>query len=96
MASGPVNPGMREVTPGGDMRSLVLRAWLEPGITAQLRVRIVEIAPGHGERPMVVTTSIDEACRVVRNWLETLQAQGTDGDGDGTVTAGELNKSDFL
>lgn len=88
MASGPMNSAAPEATPGiGDMRSLVLRAWLEPGITSQLRARIVEIAPGRSERPMLVTTSVDEVCRVVRNWLETLQDRGTDGDGDGTVTA---------
>jgi len=28
---------------------------------------------------MVITTSVDEACRVIRNWLETLQAQGSNG-----------------
>jgi hypothetical protein len=59
------------------MKSLVLRAWLEPGVPPHLRVRVVEIAPGRGERPIAVTTSVDEACRAVRNWLDTLQAQGT-------------------
>jgi hypothetical protein len=63
----------------------VLRAWLEPGVP-NLRARIVEIAPGRGERPVVVTTSVDEACRAVRNWLETLQVQGTNNNGDGTAT----------
>ncbi len=88
MADGPVSPA----TPGaagpgsGDMRSLVLRAWLEPGVTPHLRTRVVEIAPGRGERPIVVTTSVDEACRAVRSWLETLQAQGTNENGDGAVT----------
>jgi hypothetical protein len=59
------------------MKSLVLRAWLEPGVPPHLRARVVEIAPGRGERPIAVTTSVDEACRAVRNWLETLQAPGT-------------------
>jgi len=86
MASGAVSsdaPGA--AAGGGDVRSLVLRAWLEPGVP-HLRARIVEIAPGRGERPVVVTTSVDEACRAVRNWLETLQVQGTNNNGDGTVT----------
>jgi hypothetical protein len=68
------------------MRSLVLRAWLEPGVAPHLRARVVEIAPGVGERSIAVTTSVDEVCRAVRSWLETLQAQGTHQDGDGTVT----------
>lgn len=63
----------------------MLRAWLEPGVP-HLRARLVEIAPSRVERPVVVTTSIDEACRAVRNWLETLEAAGAGEDGDGTVT----------
>jgi hypothetical protein len=35
---------------------------------------------------MVVTTSVDQACRAVRNWLEALQARGSNENGDGTVT----------
>jgi hypothetical protein len=70
----------------GDVRSLVLRAWLEPGASPHLRARVVEITPGRGERPVVVTTSVDEACRAVRNWLETLLAQEPNDNGDGTVT----------
>jgi hypothetical protein len=31
-------------------------------------------------------TSIDETCRAVRNWLESLQARGSSGNGDGAVT----------
>ena len=54
-----------------------------PEIPPHLRVRVVEIGPGRGERPMVVTTSVDEACRAVRNWLEVLQARGS----NETVTA---------
>jgi hypothetical protein len=85
MASGSVSPhGPGAPAGGGEVRSLVLRAWLEPGVP-HLRARIVEIAPGCGERPVVVTTSVDEACRAVRNWLETLQIPGTN-NGDGTVT----------
>jgi hypothetical protein len=65
------------------MRSLVLRAWLEPGSPPHIRARLVEIALGRSERPVLVTTSIDEVCRAVRSWLEALQAL----DADETVTA---------
>ena len=76
MADGAMRPAAPGPAPGsGDMRSLVLRAWLEPGLPPHLRVRVVEITPGRGERPVIVTTSVDEACRAVRNWLETLQAR---------------------
>lgn len=64
----------------------MLRAWVEPGGPPHLRVRIVEIGSGRGERPMVITTSVDEACRVVRTWLEMRQARGASDNGDGTVT----------
>jgi hypothetical protein len=77
MAGGSVSPAAPRPAPGsGDMRSLVLRAWLEPGAPPHLRARVVEISPGRGECPIAVTTSVDEACRAVRNWLETLQEQG--------------------
>jgi hypothetical protein len=67
----------------GEMRSLVIRAWLEAGSPPHIRARIVEIALSRGERPVLVTTSIDEVCRAVRSWLEALQAL----DADATVTA---------
>jgi hypothetical protein len=87
MADGPMNPAVPgAISWSGDVRSLVLRAWLEPGVPPHLRARVVEIGPGRGERPMVVTTSVDEACRAVRNWLEALQARGSNENGDGTVT----------
>jgi hypothetical protein len=86
MAAGPLNSAGAGIGPWNeDMRSLVLRAWLEPGVP-HLRVRVVEIPPGRSERPVAVTTSIDETCRAVRNWLETLQARGNSGNGDGAVT----------
>jgi hypothetical protein len=87
MADDSVSPAAPRAAPGsGEMRSLVLRAWLEPSAPPHLRARVVEIAPGRGERPIAATTSVDEACRAVRNWLETLQAQGTNENGDGAVT----------
>jgi hypothetical protein len=87
MPDGPVSPtGPRAAPRSGDVRSLVLRAWIEPGGPPGLRARVVEVGPGRGERPMMVTASVDEACRAVRNWLETLQAGGIRENGDGTVT----------
>jgi hypothetical protein len=81
-----VSPAAAEAAAGsGDVRSLVLRAWLEPEVP-RLRTRIVEVALGRREHSVIVTTSVDEACRAIRNWLETLQAQGPNNSGDGTVT----------
>jgi len=86
MAGSPVS----RVTPdSGDMRSLVLRAWLQPGVLSQLRVRVVEITPGRGEQPIIVTTSVEDACRAVRNWLAALQLPDTNGNGDGGATRKE-------
>ncbi len=76
----------------GNIRSLVLRAWLEPGIPPQLRVRLVEITQGRAERPVLVTASVDDACRAVRNWLEALREEAGDA-GDGTVTLGGLDSA---
>jgi hypothetical protein len=82
MAGSPVSL----VTPdSGDMRSLVLRAWLQPGVLPHLRVRVVEITPGRSEQPIIVTTSVDDACRAVRNWLAAFQLPDTNGNGDGGV-----------
>jgi hypothetical protein len=86
MVGTPVNPAPGTAPGSGDMRSLVIRAWLEAGVPPHLRARVVDITPGRGERPLAVTTSVDEVCRAVRNWLETLQARGANDNGDGTVT----------
>jgi hypothetical protein len=87
MVGSPVSPAAPGTAPGsGDMRSLVLRAWLEPGVPPQLRARVVDITPRRGEHPIAIATSVDEVCRAVRNWLEALQARGTSDNGDGTVT----------
>jgi hypothetical protein len=80
----PAMPG--DAQQSGRVRSLVLRAWLEPGIPPHLRARIVEVAPRLDEQPVLVTTSVDEACRAVRDWLETLLAPDVNGNGDGAVT----------
>jgi hypothetical protein len=75
------------------MRSLVLRAWLEPGPPPYLRARIVEIALGRGDRSVLVTTSIDEACAAIRNWLEALRFAPADENGDDAETHGDENLS---
>jgi hypothetical protein len=86
---GPLSPATPVAGPeSGDMRSLVLRAWLEAGVRPRLRVRVVEIAPGRGERSVVATSSVDEACGAVRSWLEALQTRGANENGDGAVTRG--------
>jgi hypothetical protein len=87
MASRPMSPANGGAHPASaNVSSLILRAWIEPGLPPQLKARLVEIAPDRGERPVMVTTSVDEACRAVRNWLEALQAGGAGENGDGTVT----------
>jgi hypothetical protein len=93
MTNGPMNPDVPGATSwSGNVRSLVLRAWLEPGVPPpHLRVRVVEISPSRGERSMAVTTSVDEVCQAVRNWLEALQARGSNENGDGTVTQRRCN-----
>lgn len=63
----------------GNVRSLVLRAWLEPHASPSLRIRVVEVDPGLSERPVVVTVSVDDACRAVRRWLQALQAHDAGG-----------------
>jgi hypothetical protein len=86
MASDPTSPAITGASSdSGEVRSLVLRAWRESGVP-HLRVRVVEIATGRAERTVVVTPSVDEACRAVRHWLEMLEAADAGEDGDGTVT----------
>jgi hypothetical protein len=63
----------------GSMRSLVLRGWLEPDANPALRIRIVEVDRNSTERPLTVTSSVDDACKAVRDWLEVLRAHGTGG-----------------
>lgn len=70
------------------MRSLVIRAWCEPGAPPVLRARVVEIAAGRSERPIIVTTSVDEVCRAIRNWLRKPGLPGSGENGDGPVTRG--------
>jgi hypothetical protein len=81
MTEGFASDGTSGVCPhGSPVASLVLRAWVEPGGAPQLRTRVVEVAPGRPDRPMVVTTSVDEACLVVRTWLARQQQRASSGD----------------
>jgi hypothetical protein len=52
---------------------LVIRAWVEPGAKPRLRVRLVTVIPGQAERQVLSTTSAEEACEAVRNWLTGLE-----------------------
>jgi hypothetical protein len=63
----------------GRIRSLVLRGWLESDANPSLRIRIVAIDRDSSERPVIVTASVDDACKAVRRWLEALRAHDTSG-----------------
>jgi hypothetical protein len=54
---------------------LVLRAWLEPGGNPGLRVRVVSVNPGHASRQVLSTSSVEDACEAVRNWLTRLERE---------------------
>jgi hypothetical protein len=56
---------------GGGIGVLVLRAWVEP--PHALRVRITR-AVGWSEPNRVASASVEDACAVVRAWLEELLA----------------------
>jgi hypothetical protein len=55
--------------------TLVIRAWLEPGAKPRLRVRLVTVIPGQAERQVLSTTSVEDACEAVRNWLTGLERE---------------------
>jgi hypothetical protein len=84
-----LSPGERNgtVTPDGDgvavsttpAEILVLRAWAEPAHDSGLRVRMVRVRPGQPDRPVLTTTSVDDTCTAVRNWLIQLQQPGESG-----------------
>ncbi len=52
---------------------LIMRAWVTDQSADVLRVRIVQVIEGV-EQPVNATTSIDEACGIVRGWLEQMLA----------------------
>ena len=67
--------------PSGRAAAAILRAWIEPGATNELRVRVTEVGDldeGTG-RTHVAVTSVDEACAIVARWLAAFVA-GSGGD----------------
>jgi len=63
----------------------IVRAWIEPGETEGLRVRVTEIVDlDRGtSRAHPAATSIDEACEIIGRWLAELVAgPATGGTGD--------------
>ena len=80
-------------TQGERHQVMILRAWVEPGTSQGLRVRITRVSEDQPDQPEVTAmAAIDDVCDLVRGWLETL-LQGTAGDaaedgnpGDGGVT----------
>lgn len=55
--------------------TVVIRAWLEPGAKPGLRVRLVTVIPGQDERQVLSTTSAEDVCEAVRNWLTGLERE---------------------
>ncbi len=84
MSPAPGDPGQLS----SEIRSLVVRAWIEHAGTPRIRVRIAELIPGREPAPVLVTVSLDEACQAVRGWLEALPRPAAGGPGDGRVTHG--------
>jgi hypothetical protein len=66
-------PGHGYGVDGQALEILVLRAWLEPTGKPSLRVRVVQVRPGQAERPVLTTTSVEDACEAVRDWLTSFQ-----------------------
>jgi hypothetical protein len=68
------------VTPGGgywvvgtneQSDVMILRAWVEPGHSHPLRVRIMRTGAGEATPPAAsMAATVDDACRAVRSWLE--------------------------
>lgn len=57
----------------------VVRAWIERGPPQVLKVR-VSTAPDLGSAPKTVgvTSSIDEACALIRDWLDRMVSAGSE------------------
>jgi hypothetical protein len=55
------------------LQILVLRAWVEDATQPRLRVRLVEVTPGQPDHSILTTTSVEDACMAVRNWLTELE-----------------------
>ena len=50
---------------------LILRAWTENQAAGVLRIRITRVV-NRSELPVTAITDVDEACAIVRGWLEEL------------------------
>jgi hypothetical protein len=59
---------------------MVLRAWVESGQSEALRVRVFRIVD-RGDPSSVTVTTVDEACDIVRAWLQELLASAHGQDG---------------
>jgi hypothetical protein len=54
----------------------IIRAWIEPGTEGALKIRITTNGDIESRRQTVgVASSIDEACSIVRAWLEAFVRQ---------------------
>lgn len=81
MRNGTVTPASEgEVMDVAALEVLVLRAWAEPADGSRLRVRVVRVSPGEADRPVLTTTSVEETCAAVRDWLTQLLRQGAQSD----------------
>ena len=70
----------------------ILRAWVEPGTDDTLKIRITT-ARGMTEagRTIGVAADIDDACAIVRSWLEGFATTTELRDGDpGDLDGGEM------
>lgn len=89
MGADPMSPAPGDLGHvSSEVRSLVVRAWLERAGTPRIRVRIAEIIPGRGPKSVLVTVSVEEACQAVHGWLDALLQYDAGSPGDGTVTHG--------
>ena len=51
----------------------VIRAWIEPDEVATLKIRITTTGEGMGELTVGVTANIDDACSIIRKWLDAFR-----------------------
>jgi hypothetical protein len=63
----------------GGLEILVVRAWAEPAAgEPRLRVRMVRVSPGQADRPVLTTSSMNDACAAVRDWLMGIERQAAE------------------
>jgi hypothetical protein len=53
---------------------LIIRAWIEPGIEGEIRVRMTGTrdVTVRGEELTATASSVEQACKFIRAWLEDL------------------------